>query len=227
MDPSRRPYPVAGTWERYAFRAGNVLFLMMSDRNDFAAGSGRNPKGGGYPSGAVTGETFAWWQEQVEKNPDSIIVSAHHHMLKETTVASGPWEGYRQDENGAWRGHYHGYFADGGPAGASYLYFLDDKPDAQAFEGYLASSPVQLTCGSAATPIPIPTTGTAGGRNVESKWNVNFINCAALARHHAGRTTLPMSRLLTFTAGSDEVACGAISTPPTMHRKAGMQRPNV
>ena len=30
----RRPYPVEGTWERYSFQVGNVLFLAMGDRND-------------------------------------------------------------------------------------------------------------------------------------------------------------------------------------------------
>ena len=69
-------------------------------------------------------------------------MSTHHHMLKETTVASGPWEGHVPDGQGGWHVRlYHGYFADGGPEGSSYLYFLDDKPDAQAFEGYLADPP--------------------------------------------------------------------------------------
>ena len=34
---------------------------------------------------------------------------------------------------------------------------------------------------------------------------VTFINCCALSRYHAAKTTLPMSRLLTFTEGSREV----------------------
>jgi hypothetical protein len=51
----------------------------------------------------------------VEANPDRVILSAHHHLLKETTVASDPWEGYRRDGQGDWQGHYHGYFPDGGP----------------------------------------------------------------------------------------------------------------
>ena len=89
VDPEKRPYAVEGTWERYAFRVGNLLFLMMSDRNDVGPPVGRGERGG-YPAGAVTSETFAWWKAQVEANPDAIIVSAHHHMLKETTVASGP-----------------------------------------------------------------------------------------------------------------------------------------
>jgi len=34
VDATKRPYPIEGTWERYSFRVGNLLFLMMSDRND-------------------------------------------------------------------------------------------------------------------------------------------------------------------------------------------------
>lgn len=205
MDAAGRPYPIAGTWERYAFRVGNVIFLMMSDRNDLPPPVGRNPTGGGYPAGAVTGETFAWWREIVEANSGCVIVSAHHHMLKETTVASGPWEGYRRDEHGAWQGHYHGYFADGGPEGGSYLYFLDDRPDAQAFERYLAANPGAIDLWLGGHTHTHPDDRHGGRSHIERKWDVSFINCAALARHHAGRTTLPMSRLLTFTAGSDEV----------------------
>jgi hypothetical protein len=93
VDAAKRLHPIEGTWERYRFRVGNLLFLMMSDRNDGGPPAGRAGRGG-YPSGAVTSETFAWWKSQVEQNRDCIIISAHHHMLKETTVASGPWEGY-------------------------------------------------------------------------------------------------------------------------------------
>src|SRR5262245_30887363 len=28
VDNSRRPYPIEGTWERYSFKVGNILFLM-------------------------------------------------------------------------------------------------------------------------------------------------------------------------------------------------------
>jgi hypothetical protein len=140
VDRSRMPYPVDGTWERYSFRAGNLHILVMGDRNDGGPPVGRGPHGG-YPSGAVTGETFNWWQHALETNPEAIIVSAHHHMLKETTVASGPWEGHRRDENGHWKSAYHGYFPDGRPEGASYLYWVDGQPDAQALERYLAAHP--------------------------------------------------------------------------------------
>jgi hypothetical protein len=203
VDRARMRFPVEGTWERYAFRVGNLLFLMMGDRNDGGPPVGRGPVGG-YPAGAVTGETFAWWQQMVDANRDAVIVSAHHHMLKETTVASGPWEGHVRDETGQWKSHYHGYFPDGGPEGASYLYFVDQTPDAQAFERYLAAHPgaIHLWLGGHTHTHPDDRTG--GRSHVERKWEVNFANVAALSRHH-GRTNVPMSRLFTFEEGSDTV----------------------
>ena len=191
-----RPYPVEGTWERYSFQIGNILVLMMSDRNDGGPPSGRRSRGG-YPAGTVTAETFQWWRRMVEANQDKIIISCHHHMLKNTTVASGPNEGIR--------GRYHGNFPDGAPEGASYLYFVGDQPDAQAFEKYLAAHPgaISLWLGGHTHSNPDDTYG--GKSHVERKWGVTFVNCAALSRYHARRTTLPMSRLLTFVPGEDNV----------------------
>ena len=202
--PARRPYPIEGTWERYAFRVGNILFLMMGDRNDGGPPVGRGPRGG-YPAGAVSGETFAWWRRMVEDNQDAILIAAHHHMLKGTTVASGPWEGFVKDEKGKWRSHYHGYFPDGGPRGASYLYFVDGKPDAEAFERYLEAHPGAIDVWLGGHTHTHPDDRRGGRSHVERRWGVNFINAAALARYHARKTTLPMSRLLTFRVGSDQV----------------------
>ncbi|MBN1344440.1 MAG: metallophosphoesterase [Phycisphaerae bacterium] len=204
VDAKKRPYPVEGTWERYSFRVGNLLFLMMGDRNDGGPPVGRGERGG-YPAGAVTGETFAWWKRMVEQNRDCVIISAHHHMLKETTVASGPWEGFRKDKNGKWKGHYHGYFPRGGPEGASYLYFVDGRPDAQAFERYLADHPGAIDIWLGGHTHTHPDDRTGGRSHIERKWGATFVNVCALSRHHASVTTVPMSRLLTFAEGSDEV----------------------
>jgi hypothetical protein len=102
IDEARRPYPIDGTWERYSFRAGNLLFLMMSDINEPSRKVGRGTLGGN-PGGVVSGETFRWWKRMVEENPASIIISAHHYMLKNTTVASGEWEGMTPDGKGGWK----------------------------------------------------------------------------------------------------------------------------
>ncbi len=204
VDPTKRPYAIEGTWERYSFRVGNILFLMMCDRNDADPPVGRGSSHGGYPAGAVSGETFEWWKNMVNENSDNIIISAHHHMLKETTVASGPWEGFRKNKNGNWRTEYHGYFPDGGRGGASYLYFVGGKPDAQAFEKYLAAHPgaIDLWLGGHTHTHPDDTLG--GRSHIESKWGVTFINVAALTLLHA-RTRSPKSRLLTFIPGSRNV----------------------
>lgn len=203
VDPARRPFAVEGTWDRYRIICGNVLILMMSDRNDGGPPVGRGETGG-YPAGAVTGETFDWWVDQVESNQDKIIISVHHHMLKETTVASGPWEGFgERDRHGRYAARYHGYFPDGGPMGASYLYWVDGHPDAQAFERYLDAHPgaIDLWIGGHTHTHPDDTTG--GRSHIERKWGVTFVNCCALTRYHV--LTTPMSRLLTFTQGSDEL----------------------
>ena len=195
----RRPYPVEGTWERYAFHAGNILFLMLADRNDGGPPVGRGKKGG-YPAGAVTLETFEWWKQMVEDNPDKIIVTAHHHMLRETTVASGPWEGVD--------GGYHGRFDDGGPRGASYLYWVDGEPDSGAFEAYLAAHPGAIDLWIGGHTHTNPDDRTGGRSHIERKWGVNFVNVASLSKYHVRRRTIALSRLLTFEAGSRQAKVG-------------------
>jgi len=208
VDAAKRPLPITGTWERYSFRVGNLLFLMMSDINEPSQKIGRGTLGGN-PGGVVSGETFRWWKQNVEKNHSSIIISAHHYVLKNTTVASGEWEGMRRDANGAWRFWYHGYFPQGTPQGASFLYWVDSKPDSAAFENFLAaaSSHVDLWLGAHTHTNPDDTFG--GKSHIEQRWGTTFINVAGLTRYHGSPETLqnrvPRSWLLTFTDRSDEV----------------------
>lgn len=229
VDSAKRPYQIDpdGTWERYSFQAGNLLFLMLSDINEPTRQLSRD-EGGGNPSGVVSGETFNWWKKKVEANQDKIIITSSHYMLKDTTVASGEYEGYWQDKEGEIRAPYHGYKPNGTPRGASYLYFVDGKEDAQAFEQYLAAHPpaTALWLGGHTHANPDDTTG--GKSHVETKWGTHFINVSALTRYHGGKT--PMSRVLTFTPGSDQlqVRCymhtdNHAPTPP----KAGIRRPSA
>lgn len=210
VDDSKRPYKPEGSWERYSFKVGNLLFLIMSDRNDLPPPIGRgkidsSDEVGGYPAGAVTGETFNWWKQSVESNSDSIVISAHHHMLKETTTGSGAWEGFTRREDGSWRSLYHGYHKNGAPEGASYLYFVDGKPDAQAFEQYLTANNNATDVWLGAHTHLSPARNTGGRSYIERKWGVNFINSAALSLYHNPLTVPPSSRLLTFTEGSDQL----------------------
>ena len=205
VDATRRPFPIEGTWERYGFRAGNILFLMMSDINEPTQKVGRGTLGGN-PGGAVSGETFRWWKGMVEQNPASIIISAHHYVLKNTTVASGEWEGMRRDENGAWKSWYHGYFPQGTPRGASFLYWVDSKQDSGGFENFLAAQPGRVDVWLGAHTHTSPDDTYGGKSHIERRWGTTFINVAGLTRFHtAPENSIPRSWLLTFTDGSDEL----------------------
>ena len=204
VDSARRPYPIEGTWERYSFKVGNILFLMMSDINEPAQTTGRGDLGGN-PAGVVSAQTFAWWKALVSAYPDHLIISVHHYMLKDTTVASGDWEGMRRDEDGNWQSHYHGYKPQGAPIGASYLYFVGSQPDSGVFEDYLDSHPgaVDLWLGGHTHTHPDDRFG--GKSHIETRWGgTHFINVACLSRYH-GSANVPKSRLFTFDEGSDEV----------------------
>ncbi|OPZ20948.1 MAG: hypothetical protein BWZ10_00576 [candidate division BRC1 bacterium ADurb.BinA364] len=204
VEGNRRPFPIAGTWERYAFRVGNLLFLMMSDINEPTQTLGRGDLGGN-PGGVVSGETFLWWRRMIESNPDSIVISVHHYMLKNTTVASGEWEGMRKDEMGRWRSGYHGYKPQGTPKGASYLYWVDNQPDAQAFESYLAEHPGATALWLGGHTHAHPDAMDGGKSHIETRWGTHFINVGSLTRCHGTLPNPPKSRLFTFTEGSRAV----------------------
>jgi hypothetical protein len=206
VDPSKRPFPIDGTWERYSFRVGNLVFLMMSDINEPTQKVGRGTLGGN-PAGVVSGETFRWWKRMVEENQSSIIISAHHYVLKNTTVASGEWEGMQRDENGGWKRQYHGYYPQGTPQGASYLYWVNSRPDSGAFENVLAASPSRADLWLGAHTHTDPDDTYGGKSHIERRWGTWFIHVAGLTRYHtAPEHSFPRSWLLTFTEGSDEVA---------------------
>ena len=209
LDRSLRPYPVAGTWERYSFCVGNILFLMTSDVNEPSQVVGRGDldgKVGGNPGGVVSQETFAWWREMVLTHPDDIVVTVHHYVLKDTTVASGPWEGMMMDDDGHWRTNYHGLKSQSTPEGASYLYWVGGNPNSYAFQKVLAAHPgcVDLWLGGHTHASPVDTHG--GKSHVEEKYGTHFMNVCGLTRHHGNSCNChPMSRIMSFTDGSDKV----------------------
>ena len=193
----RRPFPIEGNWERYSFVAGNILFLMISDRNDGGPPKGRSEYGG-WPAGAITAETFEWWQMQVEANPDKIIVTCAHHVLRDTTTASGRWEGV---DSG-----YHMRFDDA--IGASYLYWVGDETDSTRFQDYFEAHPGAIDLWVAGHTHTHPDDRYGGKSLIEQRWNVTFANVAALTKYHSirRRPLFPMSRVLTFTKGSDRLS---------------------
>jgi hypothetical protein len=196
LNAERRPYPVSGTWERYSFVAGNVLFLMLGDRNDGGPPKGRGEHGG-YPAGAITAETFDWWRRMVETHQDKIIVTCAHHMLRGTTTATGRWEGVN--------GNYYHQYEDA--EGASYLYWVGDDTDSNAFHDYFEVHPnaIDFWLGSHTHAHPDDRFGRKD--MLVQHWGVTFANVGAMTRYHGREHRLwwPSSRLLTFSKGSREV----------------------
>src|SRR4029078_6798557 len=133
------------------------------------------------------------------------VTTAAHYVLKDSTVASGEWEGMRRDEKGAWQSWYHGYYPQGTPQGASFLYWVDSRPGSHAFEDVLAETPsVALWLGAHTHTKPDDTYG--GKSHIEKKWSTTFVNAAELTAFHGVRENqVPRSWLFTFTDGSDEV----------------------
>ena len=111
-------------------------------------------------------------------------------------MASGSWEGVD--------GGYHGRFEDGAPIGASYLYFVGDVPDAEAFESYLAEHPGAIDIWIGGHTHTNPDDNYGGRSHIEQKWGVTFVNVAALSRYH-GQKNISISRLFCFEEGLDEV----------------------
>lgn len=195
VNSNNRPFPIEGTWEHYSFEVGNIIFLMLADRNDLPPPIGRGSYGG-YPAGAISEETFSWWRKKIKENPGKIIITCAHHMLKGTTVATGLNEGCE--------GEYHGKFNDGAPQGSSFIYFVGNQPDSEKIESFLFENQPAIDIWLGGHTHTNPDDEINGRSHIEKKWGVNFANVSALSRYH-GKKNIPMSRLLTFTEGSKTV----------------------
>ena len=197
-------FPIKGTFEKYYFDVGNIRFLMMSDINPKNQKKGRGELGG-HPTGAVSKNTFDWWVNQIEENhKNKILVSAHHYMLRNTTVASGDWEGMKKDENGSWQTNYHGYFSKGTPISASYLSWVGNEYGKNKFENWLNDNPGKLDIWMGGHTHTNPDDSFGGKTHVERKYGgTMFVNVSALTRWHVKRHAIPMSRLFTFNAKSE------------------------
>jgi len=206
VQAARFRFPPAGTFERYFFEVGNIRFLMMSDVNEATQSIGRGELGGN-PGGVVKRETFDWWVDQVESNhQDKIIITAHHYLLKDTTVATGDWEGMKREADGKWATDYHGYYKDGTPHAASYLYWVGGNPGGGEFETWLSGNPGKVDFWLGGHTHTNPDDRHGNKEHVETRYGgVTFVNVSALTRHFVQPHAMPHSRLFTFKDGSDNV----------------------
>lgn len=199
VDSSLRPYPIEGTWERYKFEVGNIVFLMMSDVNrPITAGRGVY---GGDPGGVISQETWGWWCREVEANRDKIIISCHHYLIRETTIATGDWEGVRWDSDASrWTSWIHGNGRN--PKHSSRLSYIGEIEGAPHFENYFSGKPGCVALWFGAHNHLKPGQTINGRGFIERKWNCTFVQASALTAHHGVKGQLyPRSYLLTIEDG--------------------------
>lgn len=197
---SLRPYPLIDPHDDYyAIQTGNILWLMLDDINDCDGPCGRDGGGsGGYPSGTTSLEAYNWWVSMIEANPDKIIITCAHHLLKNTTIATGDSEGVD--------GSYHG--SSGQPVGSGRLHniMIDEgeneyEEDQTRFMDYLTTnnSASALWLGAHTHYDVGETYNNRGWINTTN--GCTFINVGGLTLHHEPKNS--QSKILTFTEGSN------------------------
>ena len=211
-------------WDRYLLRTGNVIWIMLSDRNEydglaesrgdksgrFQAGRGStfNMPNGGYPSGSVTLATFRWWKKVVEDPAfqDNRIITTHHLMPANTTIATTTGD----------QSQFHGRSGSVSPDGqiAGQLYWIReyDKEgmeiqqyaQTRPFMDYLRDHHCAITAWIGGhTHVDFPEQMLDYRGIYMRKYGVTFLSVGALTARHGGGSN-QMSRLLTFENGKDE-----------------------
>ena len=211
-------------WDRYLIRSGNVIWIMLGDRNEFdtlaetrgdrsgiyqaGRGSAAGMPRGGYPSGSVTLDTFEWWKGVIE-NPDfanDILITTHHLLPRNTTVTTDDGD----------PGNYHGSSGSVGPNGkiGGQLYWIReyDESGAEIFQyaqtrpflDYLQDHPGAIAVWIGGhSHIGSPEEVINGRGIYVRKYEVTFLSVGALTDSHGGRNN-QMTRLLSFEEGSSE-----------------------
>lgn len=204
VDSASRPYAIDGTWERYKFQVGNIVFLMMSD----VTRPETNMRGilGGDPGGVVSAETLEWWLDQVAsyRNGSEIVITCHHYLPKNTTAGTGDYEGGTLS-NGVYVRLYHGPGKE--PKGSGRLHYIDEESDTTSFIDHLQAHQGDCAIWLGAHTHARPGTEINGRKLREELYGCHFVNCAALTKYHgAGKVQqYPRSRVFTFTDDSNEV----------------------
>jgi len=209
-------------WDRYLVRSGNVIWIMLSDRNEFdtlaeargdtsglyqaGRGSASGMPDGGYPSGSVTLDTFEWWKGVVE-DPDfatNILVTCHHLLPRNTTITTDDGD----------PGEFHGPSGSVGPNGeiGGQLYWIREYDEntnevmqycqTRPFLDYLRDHPGAIDIWSGGhSHIETPVQSINGRGIAVRKYGVTFLSVGAITRTHSGGEN-QMSRLLTFEEGN-------------------------
>lgn len=195
---SLRPYAITGTADYYSITTGNIIWLFLDDINHGAGPCGRSNASGGFPSGSTSLAAYNWWVSMIESNPGKIIITCAHHLLKNTTIATGDNEGVN--------GGYHG--TSGQAIGSGRLHNVITDFNANTYEAdqtrfmdYLTAHPGACTMWFG-SHSHYEVGETYAGRGYMTTVNgCNFINVGALTRYHVVKH--PQSKIINFKEGSN------------------------
>ncbi|QDT65902.1 metallophosphoesterase [Calycomorphotria hydatis] len=119
-----RPYPVTyidrDQWHSYYIETPQATIFMLSDRNELKGPAGRGGLvhgNGGYPSGAITLDTWEWFQAYVLANTQKPIIVCSHQGVRNTVIGTA--------DNDGVDGGFHG--RSGYPKGSGSIYSLVDE----------------------------------------------------------------------------------------------------
>lgn len=206
INHSNEPYTKQGQksgyeWERYYIKIGNIMIIMLSDRNDlpYPVGRGGSVVTGGHPSGAITRETFDWLEALIIANPDYNIITAHHNLPRETTVATGINEGDA----------YHG--SSGIAEGRGALWSIYDTNLSTSADGTTELETMLSNYDNVVAHLGAHTHAKVDvshyGRGIhEVSSGIPFINVGHLTKRHGAVSLMhPHSTFLNFTDDSTTV----------------------
>lgn len=198
VNPALFPYPRTGDWRRGTTLIGNLLCIRIGDANGDGCPPAGFPAGplGGYPSGSWLLSDEQWFESVVLANQDKNIFVFAHHLLKDTTVATGDNEGVL--------GGFHG--STGQPIGSGRLHniiidsttYEDDQTRIQTF---LNANPgcIQAWFG-AHTHYNVGETYAGRTWYYVDANGVYHVNNGGLTRYHVLKQ--PQSGLIKLTEGS-------------------------
>lgn len=195
-----QPYPyLSGATDDYrAIQTGNIIWIFLDDINHGAQPCGRSGGAGGFPSGSTSLAAYNYWVSLIEDNPDCMIITCAHHLLKNTTIATGDNEGVD--------GGYHGSSGQGVGSGRLHNVITDlaqnqYEADQSRFMDYMAAHPSRCAIWFG-SHTHYDVGETYAGRGYMTTVNgCCFVNVGGLTLHHAGHHT--QSKIITLVNKSD------------------------
>jgi hypothetical protein len=142
---ANRPYPITGNYDSYHLEIGNMIIIMLGDRNDGPPPMGRDgldtSLSSRRASGGISTAQWNWFTNLVETNTDKIIIVCSHQAIKDTIIGSGFDEffpAYNRDENYSYPSELHGDVDEAKRAG--YIAYIEGVQSESTIDTWLTTN---------------------------------------------------------------------------------------